>query len=402
MKKFKKLLKRKERYKFAIYSLLIVTGFLLGFNLNMLQKLEFLKAPPKVSREEILTADKLKEALSDKKFTFVNVHSPYGGEIEKTDTFIEYDSIKANEARLPEDKSTPIVLYCKSGRMSAEALKTLKSMGYTNVRHLEGGMDAWKKEGFEILDLSKLPDEVIPKEGFELPISWGDVGPILLDIGAIDLTKFEKTMQVTDEQKEILTRGSDKPIKIDSENSRFVVNMLWALGLAQKSKVYDEGPMGKEYKDKVGNFASTGGWTLGKLQATSYLGNYFIIDLTSEQQEKVAEIAKNVYRPCCGNNTAFPDCNHGMAALGAIELMVKEGLNDEEIYKNLLVLSSYWFPQNYLTAATYFARQGIKWEDIDAKLVLGQEYSSAQGAMALSGKVGPLPYGGQAGGSCGA
>ena len=37
--------------------------------------------------------------------TMINVHTPYEGEIAGTDTFIEYDSIKASEARLPKDKN---------------------------------------------------------------------------------------------------------------------------------------------------------------------------------------------------------------------------------------------------------------------------------------------------------
>ncbi len=250
------------------------------------------------------------------------------------------------------------------------------------------------------VEVSALQKEVVPPEGFELPISWGDFGPVLLDIGVIDLSKFEET-RITDEQREILTKGSKDAITITQENSRFVVNMLWALGLAQKSKVYEEGPMGKEYKDRAANFASTGGWTLGKLAATSYLGGFQIVDLSDEQQDKVAGIAKNVYRPCCGNNTWFPDCNHGMAALGAIELMVAKGLSEDEIYQNLLVLNSYWFPSTYVELATYFKEQGKDWSQVDAKLVLGQEYSSAQGYQATRQKIKSLPQPQQGGGSCG-
>jgi hypothetical protein len=217
----------------------------------------------------------------------------------------------------------------------------------------------------------------------------------------IDLPKFEEISNLTDEQKEILTKGADELIKINAESSRFVVNMLWALGLAQKSKVYEEGPMGNEYKDRAANFASTGGWTLGKLPATSYLNNFYIVDLSAEQQDRVVEISKNVYRPCCGNPTWFPDCNHGMAALGAIEMMVAAGISDDEIYKNLLVLNSYWFPQTYIELATYFKEQGKDWDQVDAKLVLGQEYSSAQGYQATRQKIKSLPQPQQGGGSCG-
>lgn len=399
-KKIKKLLKKKEIKKFAIFSLLILLGFFLGVNVKEIGRLSPLLSQ-RVEATDKISVKELKKALGNKDFTFINVHTPYDGEIEQTDMFIEYDSLMANKDKLPQDKTAPIVLYCRSGNMSAQALATLKNMGYTNVSHLDGGMKAWQKAGYGLLDLSKLPDKVIPEEGVVLPVSWRNVGPELVRLGVIDLPEFEKVMDLTDQQKQILTEGSDAPIEITRENSRFVVNMLWALGLAQKSKVFDEGPLGTEYKDTVGNFASTGGWTLAKGDAVNYLNRFDLIPLTDEQQQTVYEIADNVYRPCCGNNTAFPDCNHGMAALSAIELMVSAGVSEDEIYRNLLALNSYWFSDTYLTLATYMARQGTEWKDVDAKLALGQEYSSSQGAGELYKKVGPLPYGGQAGGSCG-
>ena len=386
-------IRKKTRFLFILIASFVfftLVGFFAG------------RTPIKLATGEVISARELKKELVKKDFVFINVHTPYEGEIEKTDSFIQFDEMMASKQMLPQDKNTPIILYCKTGRMSAEALKTLKAIGYINVRHLDGGMDAWKRVGGNVLDLSKLPDEVLPKEGFVLPVSWGDVGPRLIELGVIDVRKFEEAVVMTDEQKKILKEGGDVPIKIDSSNSQFVVDMLWALGLAQKSIVYDEGPLGKEYKNEQGNFASTGGWTLAKSDAVNYLNKFDLINLTPDQQKRVGEIAKGVFRPCCGNSTWFPDCNHGMAALAAIELLVAKGLSDEEIYKEVLKLNSFWFPDNYLMAATYFARQGTTWDKIDAKEVLGDKYSSAQGAGELYQKVGPLPYGGSAGGSCGA
>jgi len=251
-------------------------------------------------------------------------------------------------------------------------------------------------------ELQRLADAVLPKEGFTLPVSWGDLGPKLKSLGVIDKAKFETAVTLTDEQRQILEGEGDNPIKIDGASGQFVVDLLWAIGLAQKSIVYDEGPLGKEYKNEQGNFASTGGWSLAKGDAVAYLNRFDLIPLTDEQQIKVGEIAKNVYRPCCGNSTWFPDCNHGMAALAAIELMVSQNLSDEEIYKNVLKLNSFWFPDTYLTSAVYFSRQGTNWDKVDAKAVLGEDYSSYQGATDIAKKVGPLPFNEVIGGSCGA
>lgn len=250
--------------------------------------------------------------------------------------------------------------------------------------------------------VERLAGQVLPKEGFELSVAWSDFGPKLVKAGVIDQKKFEEAVTLTDEQRMILIEGSDQKIKIDNSNSQFVVDLLWALGLAQKSIVYDEGPLGKEYKNEVGNFASTGGWTLAKGEATDYLNKFDLIPLTPDQQKLVGEIAKNVYRPCCGNPTWFPDCNHGMAALAAIEMMVSAGLPEEQIYKEVLKLNSFWFPDTYIVTAVYFDRAGTPWDKVNAKEVLGNKYSSGQGAADIVKKVGPLPGSENAGGSCGA
>ena len=45
------------------------------------------------------------------------------------------------------DMEKVFVLYCQSSWRSALATFTLKKMGMTNVKHLSGGLNAWKKLG---------------------------------------------------------------------------------------------------------------------------------------------------------------------------------------------------------------------------------------------------------------
>lgn len=94
----------------------------------------------------------LREMLQDKDFPLVNVHIPYEGEIEGTDLFIPYDEVEAHLDKLPADRDARIVLYCRSGSMSATAARELVQRGYTDVWNLDGGMIAWRAAGHEILN----------------------------------------------------------------------------------------------------------------------------------------------------------------------------------------------------------------------------------------------------------
>ena len=53
---------------------------------------------------------------------------------------IPHGDIAAKIAAVTEDKNAEIHLYCRSGGRAGKALKTLKSLGYTNVIN-DGGYD---------------------------------------------------------------------------------------------------------------------------------------------------------------------------------------------------------------------------------------------------------------------
>lgn len=252
--------------------------------------------------------------------------------------------------------------------------------------------------------------QINPTAGYEINASYGDLGPKMLQMGVIDLDKFKGVYQqagkpLTTEQEEILTRGLDKKITINGDNSYFLLNFFWAFGLANQSKILTEGDMVKYGEGQVGKFASTGGWTLARGDATDYYSKRALVPLSADQEELVNRVAGNIYRPCCGNSTAFPDCNHGMALLGILELMAANGATENEMYEAAKYINAFWFPSNYYDIALYFKnKEGKNYQDVDARMLLGKDISSAFGMQAVkkwlteNGIVEPPP---KSGGGCG-
>ncbi|MFN8498630.1 MAG: rhodanese-like domain-containing protein [Anaerolineae bacterium] len=53
-------------------------------------------------------------------------------------------SLLKNLDKLPTDKAAPILVYCAVGHRGALALEALNLLGYTNVKSISGGFNAWK------------------------------------------------------------------------------------------------------------------------------------------------------------------------------------------------------------------------------------------------------------------
>lgn len=253
--------------------------------------------------------------------------------------------------------------------------------------------------------VSALERAVLPREGVVLPVSWGGLGARLVSAGAIDAEQlvalYEKQSGFTDEYQTLLSGQSAGKLKITPENAGYLLNLFWALGLANKNQILEnKAEMMNPSYGGAGRFASTAGWTISRGDAMSHYNKHVLITLTPPQQELVDKVSRGIFRPCCGNSTHFPDCNHGMAMLGLLELMASQGVGEQDMYKAALAANAYWFPDAYLTIAAYMQNKGIAWSAVSPKEMLGAEYSSAAGFQNILSQV-SAPPSQQGSGGCG-
>ena len=93
-----------------------------------------------------ITASELKDLIdADKPIFLVDVREPAEWEIVQIPgaTLVPKDEILRGDAlaMLPQDKQ--IVMYCKTGVRSAETLAAVKSAGFRDAVHVQGGVIAW-------------------------------------------------------------------------------------------------------------------------------------------------------------------------------------------------------------------------------------------------------------------
>lgn len=77
------------------------------------------------------------------------------------------------------DKQQPVYIYCLSGGRSAAAAEWMRKEGFRSVIELEGGINAWKKAGKPLDDVTAIPEMSV--DAFNTAIQSGEV---LVDVGA--------------------------------------------------------------------------------------------------------------------------------------------------------------------------------------------------------------------------
>lgn len=93
-----------------------------------------------------ITVVELKEKLDNKEdFQLIDVREDFEYEMSN----LNGDHIPLAEVLLESDKISkekPVVVHCRSGKRSAQAILLLEQQGFENLSNLKGGILAWRDE----------------------------------------------------------------------------------------------------------------------------------------------------------------------------------------------------------------------------------------------------------------
>lgn len=104
-------------------------------------------SPPDLNQEEIIFPSELAKLIrSNTPIQIIDVREPHEAEISKikASILIPVDEIEQRANEL--DQNQLIILHCRTGVRSTRALIKLKSFGFTKLKNLQGGINAWANE----------------------------------------------------------------------------------------------------------------------------------------------------------------------------------------------------------------------------------------------------------------
>lgn len=99
--------------------------------------------PPQTPTIQTIKSQDYDQLASRPDVFVLDVHIPEQPHLPQTNAFIPYNQLTQNLDKLPQNKNTPILVYCRSGSMSRQAAQTLAKLGYTQIYDLEGGARAY-------------------------------------------------------------------------------------------------------------------------------------------------------------------------------------------------------------------------------------------------------------------
>lgn len=97
---------------------------------------------------EIVTVQSVKERIANgESLNLVDVREPdERAEFNIGGTFLPLGNILSMQTdEIADLQNEEIICYCRSGKRSMQGALMLESLGFANVKSLEGGMNAWQE-----------------------------------------------------------------------------------------------------------------------------------------------------------------------------------------------------------------------------------------------------------------
>lgn len=93
-----------------------------------------------------ITVQELKEMMDrDEQFQLIDVREPFEYEVSNLNGLnIPLAGILIEQDKIAKD--IPVIIQCRSGKRSAQAVMLLEQQGFTNLANLKGGILAWRDE----------------------------------------------------------------------------------------------------------------------------------------------------------------------------------------------------------------------------------------------------------------
>jgi len=97
----------------------------------------------------IITADEIKARMdAGEQLYLVDVReADERAEFNIGGTFLPLGNIQMMQTDDIDDwKNNEVICYCRSGNRSMQACMMLETFGFTNVKNMQGGMNAWREK----------------------------------------------------------------------------------------------------------------------------------------------------------------------------------------------------------------------------------------------------------------
>lgn len=93
-----------------------------------------------------ISVQELKDMMDHNvEFQLIDVREPFEYEVSNLNGVnIPLSGVVIESEKISKD--IPVVIHCRSGKRSAQAVMLLEQEGFTNLSNLQGGILAWKEE----------------------------------------------------------------------------------------------------------------------------------------------------------------------------------------------------------------------------------------------------------------